>query len=350
VRARGFGGFLAAAILAGCAPQTGAPAAPAAGFGGVAARPSDLTVTPLNVPASQFPTATTTELTGIRGDLISATVTLSGGATVGAVYSRTAKSWTQLQVPGSASTAAYGPALARSGYRIVGSYKDAASSGDRGFAYDSATKRYSTIDAPAKLCAPKSCNYTIAHSAYGTGAYQVVGNYDAVDPYAGAAPEGTYPASGHAFLYDSATRAFSTIDVPGAISTTAYGIWIDGSTTAVAGGYTDGKGVHAYVRALGSKKDMLVYNYPHAAITHFEGITGNGGAGNYNVVGDYSAARNAAVVYGFFLTVSDWKAGTPVVIGKVSANSVYGRTAVGIYQNDGKPSGYYVSVPVVDPP
>jgi subtilase-type serine protease len=312
-------------------------------------RPADLTVTPLNAPASVFPSVTATAPTGIRGDLVSATVTLTGGATVGGLLFRGTNTWISLQVPGASSTAMYGPAVTVGGYRIAGSYKVSGATGDQGVIYNSVTKKYLTIDAPASLCAPKTCNYTIAHSSYGGSAYKVVGNYDAVSSST-SADASTYPVSGHAFLYDSTTKKFSTIDFPSATSTTAYGIWINGSTVAVAGGFTAKKSVHAYVRSL-SGSGMLVYDYPKAAVTHFEGITGAGGPGNYNVIGDFSNVKSGTgLVYGFFLQIRKWKAGTPVVIGALSANSVFQRTVIGVYKNAGKESGYSVGIPIIDPP
>lgn len=326
------------------APQTPSEGAPATSL-----RPSSLSVTPFNAPASVFPGATTTELTGIRTGLITATVTVPGG-TMGGLYVQKHRTWLQMNYPGAASSAAYGPQVLPGGYRVVGSYKLSGSPGDHGFVYDSLTKKWATIDAPAKLCAPKQCNYTIAHSAYGSATqYAVVGNYDAV-PVTSAAP-GAAPISGHAFLYDARTSKpkFLTIDVPNELSTTAYGIWVDGATVAIAGGYTDKKGTHAYVRDVVSGK-LLTFNYPAKTIlTHFEGITGAGGAGSYNVIGDYTDLRNGAV-YGFFLQIRNWTAGTPVLIGKLTANSVNNRTVIGVYNPGSGPSGFVTEVPVQDPP
>ena len=97
---------------------------------------------------------------------------------------------------------------------------------------------------------------------------------------------------------------------------------MDGNAVAIAGGYTDKKGTHAYVRNLAGTK-MLVYDWPKSILTHFEGITGAGGAGNYNVIGDYFDLKNKTLEYGFFLPIRNWTAGTATVIGPVSANSVY---------------------------
>jgi len=302
-------------------------------------------VTPLNVPQSQFPTAETTILTGIRKDLITATVFVTGGGTVGAVYDRNTQKWTQLTIPGASSTAAYGPDPSAGDYRIVGSYTPSGETGDVGFIYDSSTKKVITITAKVAGRVARIYNYTVVHSIKGNHA---VGNYNEIKTPPAALPSSAN--SFHAFIYELSTRTFTTIDMPNAASTTAYGIWQDGSVIAIAGGYTDSSGNHAYVKSLdGSSK--LVYNYPGAVTTHFEGITGTGKAGNYNVVGDFSDVNSPdGPVNGFFLPITNWKAGTPVIIGRVSVNSVYARTAVGLYQNGKSLSGYYVDIPVQDPP
>ena len=61
--------------------------------------------------------------------------------------------------------------------------------------------------------------FTIAHSTFGN---QVVGNYD------------TGLATGNAFIYTISTGAYRTNNFPGAVSTTAYGVW----GNMIAGGYT----------------------------------------------------------------------------------------------------------------
>jgi subtilase-type serine protease len=296
----------------------------------------------LDVPLTQFPNAIGTFLTGIRKSYVTGAVLLRDGRTAGLLYNRTSGVWTRIAYPRAKATTAYGPDALHSGYRVVGSY-DTGSVGSHGFVYDSKTNVYFTVDAPKILCAPKKCNYTIAHSVYGDSQYKVVGNYDSIkpgNPYSGA----TKPASGHAFLYDSEGPKFSTIDFPGAASTTAYGIWIDGSTVAIAGGYADSKGqTHAYVRSL-SSSEQVTFDYPGAKITHFEGITGAGGAGNYNVIGD--AHSKSDKLTGFFLPIRNWQVGTPVAIGSVTANSVFKNIVIGIYRGNhtGLINGYITKV------
>lgn len=302
----------------------------------------------LDVPLSQFPTATDTLLTGIRGNIITAFFHQTSGGSIAVVYNRTNGVWTKIAFPGADSTAAYGPAMTSTSYRVVGSYSYSGSPNSHGFAYNASTNQYITLDVPAGFCGKKPCNFTIAHSNYGKNAnYMVVGNFDAVSKGAPQPQFGdSYPISGHAFLYQP-TKAglvpFTNIDIPKATSTTAYGIWVDGKTVAVAGGYTQSKTIRAYVRDLNSSK-MLVYTYPGATITHFEGITGAGGPGNYNVIGDAVSAKNKFET-GFFMPIRNWKAGSPVVIGTVSANSVYQNTVIGVYAGAGLDNGYITNIP-----
>jgi hypothetical protein len=298
----------------------------------------------LDVPLSQFPNAIGTLLTGIRGYLITGFVDQKNGSTLGVVYDRKTGIWTPIKLPGSADTSVYGPAITQTGYRLVGSFEKKGESNADGFVYDSTTKKYHTVDAPPKLCSPKSCNYTIVHSNYGDATYKAVGNYDAIKSSPALTPLDTYPVSGHAFIYDSATAKFATLEFPGSISSTAYGIWMDGDAVAIAGGYTDKTGTHAYVRNLAGTK-MLVYTWPKSILTHFEGITGAGGAGNYNVIGDYFDLKNKTLEYGFFLPIRNWTAGTATVIGPVSANSVYRSTVIGVYVGAGLANGYITTVP-----
>jgi subtilase-type serine protease len=298
----------------------------------------------LDVPLDQFPKAVGTLLTGIRGNLITGFIDQANGSNLGVVYDRQTGIWTPIKYPGSSNTSVYGPAITQTGYRLVGSYAKKGQTNAGGFVYDSTTKKYLTVDAPVNLCAPKSCNYTIAHSNYGDAAYKVVGNYDAIKSGALPATSEAYPVSGHAFIYDSATAKFSTLKFPGSISSTAYGVWMDGSSVAIAGGYTDKTGTHAYVRNLAGSK-MLVYSWPKSILTHFEGITGAGGVGNYNVIGDYFDIKNKTLEYGFFLPIRNWTAGTATVIGPVSANSVYARTVIGVYVGAGLTNGYITKIP-----
>ncbi len=344
-------GAISIALLAACA---GAGGDRSSNLGAVPARSSQTrlfsfgsnapVLQTLDVPLGQFPKAVGTLLTGIRGNIITGFIDKINGSTLGVIYDRKTGAWSPIKYPGSANTSVYGPAITQTGYRVVGSYEKKGQTNANGFVYDSTSKKYLTLNAPANLCAPKSCNYTIVHSNYGDATYKAVGNYDAVKSGSTASHSDTYPASGHAFIYDSASKKFSTLEFSGSVSSTAYGIWMDGNTVAIAGGYTNKKGTHAYVRNRAGTK-MLVYDWPKSILTHFEGITGAGGAGNYNVIGDYFDLKNKTLDYGFFLPIRNWTAGTATVIGPVSANSVYGRTVIGVYVGAGLANGYITTIP-----
>lgn len=292
-------------------------------------------------PANLFPDAQLTGPTGIRGSLLSATIKLANGRTDGALENLARGTWTAINVPGAASTAAYGPAVAAGGYRVVGSFTDAGSKQNRGFIFDAAAGSYTVLQPPRTLCAPRSCNEVIAHSVYGRHAFVVVGNYDTLP--SALHRSRSLPASGHAFLYRSSSHDWQNIDVAHAISTTAYGVWIDGGDIIVAGGYANAGGDHAYVRDLTTQR-LLTYNFPGAIVTHFEGLSGAGGLGNFTLAGDF-VDPGSATLYGFFLPVSNWQAGAPIVLGALSANSVSGRVVVGIMKSGSAAAGYLVHVP-----
>lgn len=318
-----------AIVLTACGG--GSPAAPA---------PSPtIAFAPLAIPVPQFSPGITLP-TGIVANLITATNVQTNGATVGALEN--SGLWTAIAYPLATSTAAYGPAVTTNGYRVVGSFKmpGAAYQFDNAFYYDSASNAFATIDPPLSYCAPSLCNEAIAHSSFGTTLFVIVGNCDAVS----AAPTPlAYSLTANAFLYTPATNTYALINMPNSISTTAYGVWID-SDTVVAGGFTDAKGTHGYVRGLTSNT-ILTYDYPGAGITHFEGITGAGGNGNYNLAGNYSSATPGATVYGFFLPVRNWQFQTPIVLGAVSANSVYQNTVIGVMPAGTSSTGYIATIP-----
>jgi hypothetical protein len=104
--------------------------------------------------------------------------------------------------------------------RTVGVYKTSASSpSDLSYLYDSAAAplvRLVTLSYPSPPGAPTLT--TFAHSTFGN---QVVGSYD------------TQLQTGNAFIYDIKSGAYTTNNAPGAVSTTAYGVWAN----KIAGGY-----------------------------------------------------------------------------------------------------------------
>ncbi|MFL5252637.1 MAG: hypothetical protein ACJ8AI_07045 [Rhodopila sp.] len=219
----------------------------------------------------------------------------------------------------------------------VGSYKtDTSSPYNLSYLYNGAmpgTGRLTTLAYPGTAGTPTL--ETIAHSTFGN---QVVGNYD------------TRLATGNAFIYSINTGTYTTNNYPGALSTTAYGIWGD----KIAGGYTPpGLGFersYIYDQATGA---WATYNHPDAIFTHFEGITSAGRAGSYNLVADWggpAGAVHASVLHigaNGGQTWIDLNAGGTLT----SANSIYANQAIGIYVGtNGSTNGYFVSIPgIYDP-
>ena len=225
-----------------------------------------------------------TFLTGIRGDTLTGDYVIanSGGATGGLIYSNATGAWTPfpeatedgVNFPGATASTPYGPSFGSFGgiLRVVGSYQTTASSPyDLGYLYDSAAPPGENITTLQYPNSPgETTLFTIAHSTFGD---QIVGNYD------------TQLATGNAFIYDISTGTYTTNDKPGAISTTAYGVW----GNLIAGGYAGvgpGGGLapengYIYNETTGV---WTSYNYPGAVSTHFDGITGGGQAGTYNLI------------------------------------------------------------------
>ena len=226
---------------------------------------------------------TGTFLTGIRGDNLTGNYVIPGGQTGGLFYDSATGAWSAFPVatpnqsnyPGAIGSSPYGPSFGSIGgvLRVVGSYKLAGSSDDLGYLYDGAAAPGSD---PLTLVYPGAgTEFTIAHSTFGN---TVVGNYD------------TGPLTGDAFVYDIRRGTFTTNNRPGALSTTAYGVWGD----KIAGGYgfgPDGQPgfEHGYIYDVRTGR-WATHDAPGALFTHFEGITGAGRGGEYNLVADWFGA------------------------------------------------------------
>ncbi|MFG1433028.1 autotransporter outer membrane beta-barrel domain-containing protein [Xanthobacter sp. V2C-8] len=284
-----------------------------------------------------------TFLTGIRGDNIVGNYTIPGtGETGGLYYNMTTQAWSPMpeatangaNFPGAIGSSPYGPSFGNPGgvLRVVGSYQTAASAPyDRSYLYDGAQAPGQQI---TTLVYPGSGTlYTIAHSTFGD---QVVGNYD------------TRLATGNAFIYNINTGTYTTNNIPGAVSTTAYGIYGD----KIAGGYGAvmvGGGLHAehgyiYDQATGT---YATYDHPGAVATHFEGITGAGRSGEYNLVANWVTADG--VVHPAVMHVDAdgrvtwYDINIPGAV--VSSNSAYGDHVVGIYVDGNGINGYLATIP-----
>ena len=208
----------------------------------------------------------------------------------------------------------------------------------------------STIPLPRPAKTSPRCNirispgdttlFTIAHSTFGD---QIVGNYD------------TRLATGNAFIYDISSGTYTTNDKPGAVSTTAYGVW----GNLIAGGYTEvgpGGGPapgHGYIYNE-TTGVWNTYDYPGAVETHFEGMTGGGQAGTYNLVADWVDAQgqtHAAVLHLDAAGNATWiNISVPGAL-VTSANSIYQGEVIGVYVNaSGTTQGFTVNVPGIYSP
>ncbi|HTU55424.1 MAG TPA: autotransporter outer membrane beta-barrel domain-containing protein [Acetobacteraceae bacterium] len=292
--------------------------------------------------------STGTFLTGIRGGTLTGQYVIpTSGANGGLIYSIPAGTWIPLpeatpngvNFPGAIDDTPYGPSFGSYGgiLRVVGAYQTSSSSPyDLGYLYDSAAppgENTTTLQYPNPP--GDTTLFTIAHSTFGD---EVVGNYD------------TRLVTGNSFIYEISTGTYTTLDKPGAVSTTAYGIWGD----VIAGGYTEvgpGGGPapgHGFIynEATGV---WTSYDYPGAVETHFEGITGGGQAGTYNLAVDWVDAEgqpHAAVLHIDAAGSATWY--NIAVPGAVvtSANSIYEGEVAGVYTtSSGTVEGFTAEIP-----
>jgi subtilase-type serine protease len=285
-----------------------------------------------------------TFLTGIRGNNIVGNYVIPGTTeTGGLLYNISTGIWTPFPAatanganfPGAIGSSPYGPGFGSQFgiLRAVGSYQTQSSSPyDLGYLYDGAAGpngNLTTLVYPSTVRAQTL--FTIAHSTFGN---QVVGNYD------------TRLATGNAFIYTISTGAYQTNNFPGAVSTTAYGVW----GNMIAGGYTPpGLGFergYIYNEDTGA---WTTYNHPGALITHFEGITGAGRDGEYNLVADWvgiDGTQHGSVLHIDANGNQTWIDLAVPGASLTSANSIYENQAIGIYI--GVPpitNGFIVTIP-----
>ena len=290
--------------------------------------------------------ASDTFLTGIRGDNVVGNYVIPGTTETGGIYYNLAtKTWSPLPVatanganfPGAIGSSPYGPNFGTPAgvMRVVGSYQTETSAPyDLSYLYDGAAAPGEQITNLVYPNPPgEQTLFTIAHSTFGNLA---VGDYD------------TDLATGKAFIYDISTGTYTTNNVPGAISTTAYGIYGD----KIAGGYAMaeiGGGLgpqHGYIydQVTGTYQG---YDHPGSIATHFEGITGAGRANEYNLVTNWISADGAvhpAVMHIDALGIVTWyEIDIPGDV--VSSNSAYGDHVVGIYVSNGMTNGYIATIP-----
>ena len=266
----------------------------------------------------------------------------------------------------------YGPAYGSiSGVlSVVGSYKDTANTftsagktvyGDQGFLYDAATGQFTKLSIPLSVTLVNNTSNvvqnTLAHSHYGN---QVVGNYD------------TTLANGNAFSYNVTTGTYASLNKPGALSTTAYGVYGGISGNVVAGGYANvatsklnGTGTVGYIYNQQGTGAYVTYIAPiptgaptgtTTLATHFEGITGAGASKTYNLVADSVDSNgnvHAWVVHVAADGSSTWTEITPPASAPgaiVSANSIYQNQFIGVYTYNGIVYAYDPTVPGIYTP
>ncbi len=287
-----------------------------------------------------------TFLTGIRGDNIVGNYVIPGTSDTGGLYYNLAtETWVAFPVstdnganfPGAIGSSPYGPNFGTPEgiMRGVGSYQTAASAPyDLSYLYDGAAAPGQQITNLIYPSRPgEQTLFTIAHSTFG---HLVVGNYD------------TELATGNAFIYDISTGTYTTNNIPGAVSTTVYGIYGD----KIAGGYAEleiGGGIgpeRGYIYDLATDT-YETYHHPGAVATHFEGITGAGRTNEYNLVANWVTADgkvHPAVMHIDALGIVTWyEIDIPGDV--VSSNSAYGDKVVGIYVSDGQTNGYVATIP-----
>lgn len=207
--------------------------------------------------------------------------------------------------PGAATTSVYGPnVLPGGGLQLVGSYRTGSGTVN-GFLFQGLLSDL-TNPAGYRSIAYPGATYTYVHSTMGGLA---VGNADG--------PEGNAPiGTGHAFIYNIATAAMTSIVYPGSTSTTAYGIWSNGGTSyTIVGGYTavGGAGPLAngymvdYDGATGQFSHWTSFAYPNALagqafVTHFEGISSDE-KGVYTLSATSAQAGNGNAVQASWVSV-----------------------------------------------
>jgi subtilase-type serine protease len=182
----------------------------------------------------------------------------------------------------------------------------------------------------------------------------VVGNFD------------TNLATGRAFVYDIDNNSWVELVKPGAVSITAYGIWYNGGTQyTIAGGYSNANlsGIdHGYLvnwdSATQTPSDWTSYDYNNSrigiAISHFNGITGDGRGGFY-LTGDWVGVLPPEVgaffahvfrVPGRSFSIAQWTQIAYPSAQVTSGNTVFENNVLGVYTVSGSSvvNGYVATV------
>lgn len=323
---------------------------------------STLTYKTFNYPG----TSSGAFFTGIRGDTVTGDYTLfdSGGDTAGILYSQLHDTWTNfpedvppVNLSGASSNTSYSANWGTYGNTLisVGTYKDPSYSTiyDLSYIYNANTPSspITYLDVPANLKGDGDASATLFTFVHSISGNFIVGDYD------------TELATGNAFIYNLsettgsspvAAGTYQPLNVPGSVSTTAYGVY----GHYVAGGFAKSTDVnieeaglnHGFISKIdadGKMLSSLQLDHPRAFVTHFEGITGGGKAGHFNLVTDYidsAGVQHASYAHVVWDGVNDlthpnnsvkWFDYAVPGATVTSANSGYQSTVVGIYEDGG---------------
>jgi len=286
----------------------------------------------------QFGNSSITTVTGIRADNMTGNYSVpnTGGDTggllfrlsTGAIVPFPSSTAGVSNFPGAISSTPYGPSFgSETGIlRVGGSYKTTASNPyDLGYLYDGAAAPGAQL-ITLRYPGAGTLN-TLAHSTFGN---QVVGNYD------------TRLATGNAFIYDIPSGTFTTNNRPGAVSTTAYGVY----GNRIAGGFADPT-EHGYI--YNQDTDIFTtYNAPGAVVTHFEGITSAGRANTFNLVADSVDINGNAHAWAVHVDAAGIATWTEIAVpgaSVTSANSIYQDKLIGVYVQGGVTRAFVTTVP-----
>lgn len=322
---------------------------------------ADISYQTLNYPGN----ASGTFFTGFRGDTLTGNYTIPNSANTGGIlYSRSKGTWLNfpqnlppVNLDGATTNTSYSANWGLYGNTLnaVGTYKKASYSSiyDLSYLYDATASSGSEItylQVPANLKGDGDTSPTLFTFVHSVSGNFLVGNYD------------TNLATGNSFIYNirnitsSASvpaGTYQAINIPNSSSTTTYGIYghyISGGYAKV-GDISDPRSIglnHGFIAKInpdGTVATSTELNHPRALFTHFEGITGGGKAGRFNLVADYidETGVHASYAHVIWDGVNDmthinnsveWfdydiPGGT-----LTSANSGYQDMVVGIYQTE----------------
>jgi hypothetical protein len=290
---------------------------------------------------------------GIRGTsvpgqfLMAGTSGTHGLLYVGSIDGLNGTTYT-VDYPGAQSTSVYGPDITGQDsqgndiIRLVGSYRPSSATSQagtvKGFVFEGTTAEL-TVAARYQTISVSGAKYNYIHSTMGEFA---VGNYDG--------PTATDPlGAGKAFLYNLTSKSFLDIAYPGAVSSTAYGIWYNGGTSyTICGGYTSTNSAGTlgsaylvnYDSRTGTFSNWTSFSYPtragQAAVTHFEGIS-SVQKGIFTLSVDFADSSGAGAAAMSVVRNIDGSFGAPqwTTVSYPGAqltsnNSIYGNQVVGV--------------------